>query len=91
MFRNLNLKSPAGAHSLHRFVRPLNELIGVWRKRAGRKFKDAETEKNAMGKRLIEHGAMCYFNCSRDLEKIVVSLLALTTPPKSKPSKKHQA
>jgi len=71
----------------------LNELIGVGRKT--RREKNSKMlknpKKNAMGKRLIRTCAMCYFNLLSGSGKIVVSLLALTTPPKSKPSKKHQA
>ena len=77
-----------GGNNLHFEI---HELLTIWRKRAARKFKDAETEKNIMGKKLIEHGAMCYFNCSQELEKIAASLPALATQTKSKPSKKLRA
>jgi len=67
------------------------EIIKTWRKRAGRKFKDAAIEKNVMGKRLIEHGAMCYFNCSEELQTLVDELAASATQPKSKTTKTLRA
>jgi len=67
------------------------ELVERWRKRAAKKFKDAETEKDAMGKRLIEHGAMCYFNCSQELQEIVAALRASATPSESEKTMKHLA
>lgn len=42
-------------------------LIAEWEHRARRKFIDAEKERDPMGRRLIEHGAMCYFNCAQEL------------------------
>ena len=45
------------------------DLAERWKARARRKFKDAAGEKDAMGKRLIEHGAMCYLNAAKELEE----------------------
>jgi hypothetical protein len=47
------------------------KLLRSWEHSAKRKFWDAEKEKDPMGKRLIEHGAMVYFNCGRELSKII--------------------
>ena len=47
----------------------LEELFKTWEHRALNKFLSAELEKDAMGKRLIEHGAMCYFNCAQELRE----------------------
>lgn len=49
----------------------LNELAQTWLRIARRKFQDADFEQNPMGKRLIEHGAVCYFNCARELQKAI--------------------
>jgi len=42
-------------------------LRDEWNRRARRAFLDAETEEDLMGRRLIEHGAMCYFNCAMEI------------------------
>jgi len=51
---------------------PLNELLlnisNKWLHTAKCKFKSAEQEPDVMGKRLIEHGAKCYFNCAKELQ-----------------------
>lgn len=52
----------------------LEGLCSTWEQRARNKFRSAELEKDAMGRRLIEHGAMCYFNCAQELRE------ALTAP-----------
>ena len=54
-------------------------LIEKWERISRRAFCDADHEKDPMGKRLIEHGAMCYFNCSRELRVI----LSLSSPQPS--------
>ena len=53
---------------------PLITLIEEWEGYARRAFLNAEHEKDPMGKRLIEHGAMCYFNCAQQLKTIQVSI-----------------
>ena len=45
-------------------------LIEEWENRARRAFLNAEQEKDPMGKRLIEHGAICYFNCAQELKAV---------------------
>ena len=44
-------------------------VIGDWKKRAAKMLADARGEENEMGKRLIEHGAMCYINAAREAEE----------------------
>lgn len=51
-----------------------NQLMGLqekWRTRASRCFADAKFELDPMGKRLIEHGAMCMFNCMMDVRRLL--------------------
>src|ERR1035438_5752267 len=62
------------------------ELAERWRKRSCFAFKSAELEPNDMGKRLIQHGAMCYHNCWSELQTLVDELRASTTQSKSKNS-----
>ena len=50
----------------------LENLIAKWNQRAGRAFEDAQHEKSKMGKQLIEHGAMIYFNCTNDLKEALL-------------------
>lgn len=45
------------------------ELITQWERLARSKFLSAEHEADDMGRHLIEHGAMCYFNCASELRK----------------------
>jgi len=49
----------------------LMTLILSWEQKARRKFKSAELEKDPMGIRLIEHGAMTYYNCAYQLREIL--------------------
>jgi hypothetical protein len=56
-------------------VMTFQRLIEKWNHSARRAFCDAEREQNMMGKRLIEHGAMCYFNCANDLTEALASFL----------------
>ena len=88
---SFNVKLPEDSRHLDSALALIVELPNVWRKRSARKFKDAKTEKDVMGKKLIEHGAMCYFNCSEELQKLVDELAASTTQSKAKKSKTHQA
>ncbi len=59
----------------------LQGLIDEWESYARRAFLNADRESDPMGKRLIEHGAMCYFNCAQALKKAshVVSSLQPST------------
>jgi hypothetical protein len=46
----------------------LAELVERWKAIARKAFADAEHEPNEMGRRLIEHGATCYANCTLELD-----------------------
>ena len=62
------------------------ELAEKWRKSSAYKFKSAELEPDEMGKRLIQHGAMCYHNCWSELRTLADALAASTTPTTMKKS-----
>jgi len=49
----------------------LMELSDQWMTQARIRFRDAALEQDPMGKRLIEHGATCYFNCARELQRAI--------------------
>jgi hypothetical protein len=49
----------------------LEELLATWKQRALGKFMTAASEKDAFGKRLLEHGATCYVNCALELEEVM--------------------
>jgi len=51
----------------------LLSIFCKWKNIAKRKFKDSENEQNSQGKRLIEQGAICYFNAYKELEEIINS------------------
>lgn len=58
---------------------PSHDLFGLldsWKKRSSRKFIDAKNEDDDMGRRLIEHGAMCYFNAATELEEVLKQIQA---------------
>lgn len=55
----------------------LTDLACHWENIARRKWIDSEAEDDPMGKRLIEHGAMCYQNCARELSEVLTSSLPL--------------
>lgn len=53
---------------------PMAELLVLaenWEQLARNKFRSAQEESDPMGRRLIEHGATCYFNCAQQLRKSV--------------------
>ena len=53
----------------------LEELIVQWERIARRKLYDAKHDADPMGQQLIEHGAMCYFNCATELKAVLTSAL----------------
>lgn len=56
-------------------------LVETWKNRARRQFLCGEqTTDCPMGKRLVEHGAMCYANCAMELEA-ALSANAAGQPP----------
>ena len=59
----------------------LKDLSDQWEARARRKFRAADGERDVAGKRLIEHGATCYFNCSEDLRKLLGALRSSPIQP----------
>lgn len=61
----------------------LNCLVAQWKHLAKCKFQSAQHEKDPMGKRLIEHGAICYLNCARELKE---ALAALSPQEQANPS-----
>ena len=63
------------------FVTQCHALIEEWEGYARRAFLNAEHESDPMGKRLIEHGAMCDFNCAQALKKAIQT--SLLPPPAS--------
>lgn len=59
------------------FVLPqIIALTEQWKARARSKFLSAEQEPHEMGRRLIEHGAMCYFNCAQELGALIPQFAA---------------
>lgn len=50
-------------------------LVSKWENTARKKWIDSETEDDPMGKRLIEHGAICYQNCASELKEVLTSSL----------------
>ena len=55
-------------------------LLNSWKGRAKRKFTDAKGEEDEMGRKLIEHGAMCYFNAATELEEVLKQIQADAVP-----------
>lgn len=60
-------------------IEKLHGLVRKWRGRAKNKFRNAESEKDNMGKRLIEHGAICYANSATELEAVLAVFEARTS------------
>lgn len=54
----------------------LVRLSDCWKGRADKKFMDAKCENDEMGRKLIEHGAMCYFNAAMELEEVLKQIQA---------------
>jgi hypothetical protein len=52
----------------------LKKIDRHWRHLARKKLAEAPLEPDPMGRRLIEHGGMCYFNCSEELRSAVPEL-----------------
>ena len=57
----------------------IEKLLRSWEHCVKRKFWDAKKEKDPMGKRLIEHGAMVYFNCGQELSKLIGQAIPFPT------------
>ena len=54
---------PARAVRVQRLV----SLHDEWMRRAKVKFEDAEKEQSEIGRRVLNHGAFCYFNAASEL------------------------
>jgi hypothetical protein len=57
----------------------LTAIADNWLRIAHRKFVDAESEQDPAGKRLVEHGALCYVNCADEIK----AALSACEPPAS--------
>lgn len=55
------------AQEMDRMVERLHKLSAGWRGRARAALRSAAKEPDPMGKRLLEHGAICYANAAREL------------------------
>jgi hypothetical protein len=51
------------------------DLADHWENIARRKWTDSLSEKDPIGKKLIEHGALCYQNCARELREALTFAL----------------
>lgn len=49
----------------------VEQLRQSWMQEASRRFLNAEQESSEIGKRVLEHGAVCYFNCARELNHVL--------------------
>lgn len=63
----------------------LTALVDKWQARMKRAFHDAEQETHPIGKRLIEHGGMVYFNCAQDLKEALQLSKPTTSTSPSEP------
>lgn len=74
------MEMPFGKRATHRPPRPREEisandraelmrLVLEWERSARSQFRCAERTTDPMGKRLVEHGAACYFNCAQALRR----------------------
>jgi hypothetical protein len=52
----------------------LRAIDQEWRRLARKKLAEAPLEPDPMGRNLIAHGGMCYFNCAQALRKAVPEL-----------------
>ena len=61
---------------------PLLALVETWKYRSRQQFLCGEQTKDCpMGKRLVEHGAMCYANCALELEAALSANKGVTVAP----------
>jgi hypothetical protein len=73
------LDSSASLTGEKRRYMELIELAEKWEYYAKNRFLAAEQEKDDFGKRFIEHGAMCYFNCAQELKAALILSLPLSS------------
>lgn len=58
----------------------LMRLIQSWEQSARSQFQCAQRTIDPMGKRLVEHGGMCYHNCAADLRRALGAELPQPLP-----------
>lgn len=66
-----NKKTEAFVLTQKQSVPELVSLVEKWKRIAAIKFEHAKGEETDFGKRFIEHGAVCYFNCANELEQLI--------------------
>ena len=71
----------------------LVELINKWERTARFAYASADKQDNAIEKRFIEHGAICYSNCVSDLKEALASssFLSSTTQAEHQTQPQQQA
>lgn len=68
----------------------LEKLIGKWSQAAQRRYRSAERAPTPAERDHIASGALVYFNCKEELQKLADALAASRTPPRWKARKTHQ-
>lgn len=58
----------------------LMALVLEWEQSARSQLQCAERTKDPMGKRLAQHGGMCYFNCARAVRRHLDAAVSLPSP-----------
>ncbi|OGB75918.1 MAG: hypothetical protein A3G82_07300 [Burkholderiales bacterium RIFCSPLOWO2_12_FULL_67_210] len=53
------------------FEEDARQMLADWYRVIRRKFADAPHEPTDFGKRFIENGAVCMWNCAQDLERLL--------------------
>ena len=54
-------------------VGQLTTLAKAWVRRSANKFRNSDLEEMEFGKRFIQHGAICYWNCANELQELLKS------------------
>lgn len=57
--------------SLEQMISACEQLVADWQRISRVKFHDAKQEETEFGRRLIEHGAMCYIGCMAELNELI--------------------
>ncbi len=77
---------PASPQSCAACKAELKEMAAKWRRKSEYAFKSAMKEPVEMGRKLIEHGGFCYYNCWQELERFIAkrespAAVEPSTPP----------
>lgn len=56
---------------MHIEIDKLEALAQQWERVARNKFRTAPMEETEFGRRFIEHGAICYYNCLTELRALI--------------------